>query len=108
MVEKFETYRIQNGYGVAGYNEITYRYFEDEKGRKYGVENWRKTLAEKPYGEIAAYIQWGFTVDDKRMLAKLHKEGFQRKKIEDLLEDCNFHTMRRCFHAGRYREGLRS
>ena len=83
MVEKVETYRLQNGYGVAGYNEITYR-------------------------EIAAYIQWGFTVDDKRMLAKLHKEGFQRKKIEDLLEDCNFHTMRSCFHAGRYREGWRS
>ena len=79
----------------------------DKAGHKYGVEDWKKALAEKRFSEIAQYIQWGFTKDDMKMLAKLHESGYQREKIEDLLEDCNFHTERGLFVDGQYKEAIK-
>ena len=37
-------------------------------------------------------LGFGFSNDDLRNLMKLHKANKFRRKIEDLLEDCNFHT----------------
>lgn len=102
VVEKTETCK------TAGGGEITFRYFEDETGHKYGVPDWEKALTEKPYGKIASYIAWGFTHDDLRKLAELHMAGFQRQKIEDLLVDCNFHTECDLFRWGKYEEALKS
>lgn len=43
-----------------------------------------------------------FTKNDIKELAKLHESGKYREKIEDLLEDCNFHSLNSYFQAGDY------
>ena len=40
---------------------------------------------------LSSSIDWSFSSEDIRALAKLHKSNKFRQKIEDLLEDCNFH-----------------
>ena len=42
--------------------------------------------------ELSSPLGYGFSNDDILELAKLHKKNRFRKKIEDLLEDCNFHA----------------
>lgn len=37
-------------------------------------------------------IEWGFFPQDLLVLTCLHKAGYFREKIIDLLDDCNFHT----------------
>lgn len=66
--------------------------------------NWKQVLKDKPYEEISYEIEWGFTNDDIEELAKLHRDGYERKKIEDLLTDCNFHEECRNFKNGNYDE----
>ncbi len=41
--------------------------------------------------ELSYPLQWAFSKRDLTNLAKLHKSNKFRKKIEDLLTDCNFH-----------------
>lgn len=41
--------------------------------------------------EISSIIGYSFGKRDLKQLAELHKENKCQKKIEDLLEDCNFH-----------------
>lgn len=41
--------------------------------------------------DLSARIKWSFFRDDIKKLAMLHKANRGRKKIEALLEDCNFH-----------------
>lgn len=64
--------------------------------------NWEEALNALPYGEIAAKIGWGFSTEDLQELMRLHKENICRKKIEDLLEDCNFHYECGEWHDGNY------
>ena len=40
---------------------------------------------------LSGILGWSFSEDDLKELAKLHKSNKFRKKIEELLEDCNFH-----------------
>ena len=54
------------------------------------------------YGDISRIIEWGFYPEDLRELMRLHRSGVQMWKIEDLLEDCNFHTFCGCLHDGDY------
>lgn len=42
--------------------------------------------------ELSYPLGWGFDRDDLMALMVLHKSNKFRRKIEDLLEDCNFHT----------------
>ena len=42
--------------------------------------------------ELSYPLGWGFDRDDLMALMKLHRSNKFRRKIEDLLEDCNFHT----------------
>lgn len=65
-------------------------------------EDWETALKSLPYFEIAAMIEWGFTPDDLRELARLHKAEIQRQNIEDLLTDCNFHSECSSFRNGEY------
>lgn len=45
------------------------------------------------HGEaLSGVLEWGFAPDDLMELMKLHKSNKFRKKIEDLLTDCNFHS----------------
>ena len=65
--------------------------------------DWRKALKEVVYGtELSAAIGWGFTGQDLLVLTCLHEEGMYRQKIEDLLEDCNFHTENGFLREGNY------
>lgn len=42
--------------------------------------------------DLSAKLGYGFGSDDLMALMKLHKANKFRKKIEDLLTDCNFHS----------------
>lgn len=42
--------------------------------------------------ELSHKLGWGFAKKDLLNLMELHKKNKFRKKIEDLLEDCNFHS----------------
>ncbi|MBO4847051.1 MAG: hypothetical protein J5525_12275 [Lachnospiraceae bacterium] len=52
--------------------------------------------------DLSEPLGFGFTPEDIKNLALLHKAGKHRKKIEDLLEDCNFHQECGAFAAGDY------
>lgn len=51
---------------------------------------------------IARILHYAFSKDDISALAKLHKGNRYRKKIEELLEDANFHTECGDFASGNY------
>lgn len=52
--------------------------------------------------DLSSILHFGFSKKDIRELAKIHKSGKCRKKIESLLTDCNYHTESGDFHARRY------
>ena len=55
--------------------------------------DWASALRAVRHGEdLSRDIDWAFSPRDIKNLAKLHKANRFRKKIEDLLDDCNFHT----------------
>ena len=64
--------------------------------------DWQGALDNMNYGEISRTIEWGFTLEDLRELLRLYRACFQRRKIEDLLTDCNFHSFCGCLHDGDY------
>ena len=63
-------------------------------------EDWEHALETMNYSDIASAIGWGFYNEDLQKLMELHKQNKYREKIEDLLEDCNFHT-----ECGNWSEG---
>ena len=68
-------------------------------------KNFKKYLNKVDRGfELSSALGYGFSNADIKKLAKIHKAGDTRirEKIEDLLEDCNFHTECADFAAGRY------
>ena len=55
-------------------------------------KNWATALKNVKKGtELSSKIEWRFSDKDLIELATLHKKNKYRRKIEDLLEDCNFH-----------------
>lgn len=56
--------------------------------------------------ELSGPLGWSFSKRDLTELAKLHKANKCRKKIEDLLTDCNFHYESAKFHNKDYTEFL--
>lgn len=55
--------------------------------------DWASALRAVRHGEDLSHdINWAFSKRDIKNLAKLHKANRFRKKIENLLDDCNFHT----------------
>ena len=55
--------------------------------------DWASALRAVKHGEDLSHdIDWAFSPRDIKNLAKLHKANRFRKKIENLLDDCNFHT----------------
>ena len=54
--------------------------------------------AAKSGGDVSNEIRYTLGKRDLEQLAKLHKSGKCRKKIEDLLTDCNFH-----YECGKFR-----
>ncbi|MDU2155957.1 MAG: SNF2-related protein [Clostridium sp.] len=61
-------------------------------------KDWKELLTSYySIGELSSAIGYGFSDEDIKELAQLHKEGFEQEKIEDLLEDCNFHAEQQDF-----------
>lgn len=60
----------------------------------------------KKGSDLSGTLDYGFSDKDITNLAKLHKANRYRRKIEDLLEDCNFHTECYDFTEGNYEEYL--
>lgn len=54
--------------------------------------------------ELSGKLGYGFSTDDLVDLMNLHKKNMFRRKIEDLLEDCNFHTESGLLSEGNYSE----
>ena len=54
---------------------------------------WATALRSVKHGsDLSHKVSWGFSTRDLIKLGELHKGNKFRKKIEDLLEDCNFHS----------------
>lgn len=67
--------------------------------------DWYATLENVNNGaELSLDISWSFTAQDLLVLTCLHEAGIHREKIEDLLEDCNFHRENGLLHEGKYSE----
>lgn len=64
--------------------------------------NWKLALKSQDF--ISSIIGWGFYLQDLIVLGALHKHGDFREKIEDLLEDCNFHRECSLLSDGKYDE----
>lgn len=65
--------------------------------------DWNSALCGVESGtELSADIGWGFTGQDLLVLTCLHEAGLHREKIEDLLEDCNFHAENGFLREGNY------
>ena len=70
--------------------------------------DWPSALRSVRKGrDLSHLIGYGFRDEDIKELARLHKAKKFRKKIESLLEDCNFHKECGDFSEGNYDEYLR-
>ena len=66
-------------------------------------KDWAAALKSVKHGrELSRRIEYGFSGNDLMALARLHKANRYRKKIEQLLTDCNFHTECCQFSEGDY------
>lgn len=63
---------------------------------------WEAALDTMTYSDISKTIRWGFYPEDLRELLRLYRADIHRQKIEDLLEDCNFHSFCACLSDGDY------
>lgn len=57
-------------------------------------------------GQLAEALRYAFSGTDLYNLAKLHKKNKFRKKIENLLDDCNFRKESALMHDGDYSQWL--
>ena len=76
-----------------------------DKGKKSAEirHDWPAAFRRVKKGyELSSAIGWGFYKDDLRIFLKLHKANRFRKKIEDLLTDCNYHTFCGYLSVGEY------
>ena len=53
---------------------------------------------------LSGILGWAFSDEDLKQLARLHKSNRFRKKIEELLTDCNFHSECALMSSKRYSE----
>lgn len=58
----------------------------------------------KKGSDLSHKVRWAFDTEDLMNLMELHRSNKFRKKIEDLLEDCNFHEESGLLSERRYEE----
>lgn len=81
--------------------------FEEARKSAKIRKNWAEALRRAKKGTDLSYkIRFGLSKADIKELAKLHSSKKFRQKIEDLLEDCNFHKENSDFIGGRYESYL--
>lgn len=75
-------------------------------------QDWEATLNKytpKNVTKLSGEIGYGFSDEDIKQLAMLHKKGskLMKQKIENLLEDCNFHYECGCFERNEYDDWIK-
>lgn len=76
-----------------------------DKGKKSAAirRDWPAAFRKVKNGrDLSRKVGWAFYEDDLRTFIKLHKANKFRKKIEDLLEDCNYHAFCGHLSVGEY------
>lgn len=69
------------------------------------VRDWTGALENVKQGsDLSEVIGYCFSDQDLFVLCCLHEIGRHREKIEDLLEDCNFHYENGLLRDGKYAE----
>ena len=86
------------------------------QGMKMLADGWRAVIIRQDWytaikfakkgTDLSVRIRWSFFQEDFKELARLHKANRGRKKIEALLEDCNFHKECADFAAKEYAKYL--
>lgn len=79
----------------------------DELTEEYVRSHWEEALRmAQDVSEISSIVHWGLTSNDLAQLARLHQESEPRseirEKIEEFLDDCNFHGESDDFVFGNY------
>lgn len=90
------------------HSDMIMRQFDFDKARRKAEirHNFADVLSKYEGDEIAKKLEFTLWTSDLCELAKLHKANKCRKKIEDLLTDCNFHYESAKFHNKDYTEFL--
>lgn len=73
---------------------LTDKDFETALNRLEISDNWEKSLRTYSTSDLSHKLKYGFTKEEIKELATLHKETTKKivkKRIEDLLTNCNFH-----------------
>lgn len=118
LMRKAETW--ENFNTVPYYNEEERDFWETHWITPNGIEkklspmtkaqsielDWDKALTDaektRDISSISYSIDWGFREQDMYVLCCLHEAGKHCAIIEDLLDDCNYHTACRYLNGGEY------
>lgn len=74
---------------------LTDKDFKTALNRLEISDNWEKSLRTYSTSDLSHKLKYGFTKEEIKELATLHKETTKKivkKRIEDLLTNCNFHS----------------
>lgn len=88
---------------------LTDENFQPAMTRLHITDNWEKALRGMQVEKMAKDLQYSFCPADLKDLATIHKTTTKRvvkKRIEDLLTYCNFHSESGEFHDGNYEQFL--
>lgn len=91
---------LKSKYGKKIAEELRFDKIEEEINVRSDWSNALKNVKEGT--ELSHKIGCGLSSSDLKQLATLHKTKKYRKKIEELLTDCNFHAECNDFYNGNY------
>lgn len=88
-------------------SEVYVPCFEEARKSAMIRKDWATALRRAKKGtDLSHKIRYALSKADIKELAKLHLSNKFRRKIEDLLEDCNFHAENSDFIDGKYENYL--
>lgn len=88
---------------------LTDENFQPAMTRLHITDNWEKAMRGMQVEKLGKDLNYSFTDDELKELAQLHKTTNKRivkKRIEELLTYCNFHSESGEFHDGNYEQFL--
>lgn len=88
---------------------LTDENFQPAMNRLHITDDWEKALRGMQVEKLAKDLNYSFCPADLKDLATIHKTTTKRvvkKRIEDLLTYCNFHSESGEFHDGNYEQFL--
>lgn len=88
---------------------LTDENFQPAMTRLHITDNWEKAMRGMQVEKLGKDLNYSFTDDELKELAQLHKTTNKRivkKRIEELLTYCNFHSESGLLHNGNYEQFL--